>query len=182
MVVALQTMVTRGFDVFDPVVVTVGRFAGGTKDNIIPDEAVFEATLRSLSPQSRATLTDGVQRLVRGIAEAHGLRVEIELKPGYPVTVNDEREYDVAVQTVTELFGRERFTTMATPELGSEDMAFVFDEVPGAYLFISACPDADYENAPDNHSPRALFDDSVLPDAAAWLAAVALRRLRLAAD
>jgi hippurate hydrolase len=49
MVLALQSMVTRTFDVFDPVVVTVGRISGGTKDNIIPDDAVFEATLRTLS-------------------------------------------------------------------------------------------------------------------------------------
>ena len=54
----------------------------------------------------------------------------------------------------------------------------VMEKVPGAYVFISACPAEDYEAAPDNHSPRAAFDDSVVPDAAAWLAEVAVRRLR----
>ena len=61
--------------------------------------------------------------------------------------------------------------------MGSEDMSFVMEKVPGAYLFVGACPAEDYASAPDNHSPRAEFDDSVVPDAAAWLAEVARRRL-----
>lgn len=177
MVLAMQTMVTRAFDVFDPVVVTVGRFAGGTKDNIIPDDAVFEATIRSLSEETRAAVRTRVEVLVSQLAAAHGLRAEIEFLPGYPVTVNDEAEYALAQQTVTDLFGSERYTHQAVPEMGSEDFAFVGQQVPSAYVNLSACPAADYEKAPDNHSPRAAFDDSVVPDAAALLAELAVRRL-----
>ena len=61
-------------------------------------------------------------------------------------------------------------------------MSFVMERVPGAYFFLGACPDDDPEHAPDNHSPRAAFDDVVLPDGAAWLAEVALRRLRQGAS
>jgi hippurate hydrolase len=56
-------------------------------------------------------------------------------------------------------------------------MALVLDQVPGAYLNLSACVTDDPATADDNHSPRAAFDDSVLADGAAWLAEVALRRL-----
>jgi amidohydrolase len=176
-VVALQAMVTRGFDVFDPVVVTVGRIAGGTKDNIIPDTAEVDATVRSLSATSRAKVQADIERLATGIAAAHGLTAVVDYRHGYPVTVNDEREYGRAVGAVTDLFGPDRFTEMPEPELGSEDMSFVLDRVPGAYLLLSACPVTDYDKAPDNHSPRAAFDDAVLPDAAAWLAEVTVRRL-----
>ncbi|MGZ4590070.1 MAG: M20 metallopeptidase family protein [Actinomycetes bacterium] len=178
MVVALQTLVTRGFDVFDPVVVGVGRFAAGTKENIIPDCAEFEATVRSLSPAARAKVRADICRLASGIAAAHGLTVEVDYRDGYPVTVNDAAEHALARKTVVDLFGADRYTEMPRPELGAEDMSFVLERVPGAYLNISACPDPDYLAAPDNHSPRAAFDDSVLPDAAAWLAEVTLRRLR----
>ena len=177
MVLALHTMVTRGFDVFDPVVVTVGRIAGGTKENIIPDDAVFEATIRSLSPESRQHAHDRITRLCTGIAEAHGLKAEVGYHFGYPVTRNDEAEFARAQAVVTDLFGADRWTPMGEPELGSEDMSFVLDEVPGAYLNLSACAHADPDDADDNHSPRAEFDDSVLGDAAAYLAEVALRRL-----
>jgi amidohydrolase len=178
MVVALQTMTTRGFDVFDPVVVTVGRIAGGTKENVIPDAAEFDATVRSLSAKSRAKVQADIGRLVTGIAAAHGLEVAVRYKLGYPVTLNDESEYDRAISAVTDLFGADRFTLMPQPQLGAEDMSLVLERVPGAYLLVSACPDADYDAAPDNHSPHAAFDDSVLPDAAAWFAEIAIRRLR----
>ena len=176
-VLALQAMMTRGFDVFDPVVVTGGRIAGGTKENIIPDTAELNATVRSLSAASRAKVQADIERLATGIAAAHGLTAEVDYRLGYPVTVNDVSEYARAVGAVTDLFGADRFTEMAEPELGSEDMSFVLDRVPGAYLLLSACPVADHDKAPDNHSPRAAFDDAVLPDAAAWLAEVTVRRL-----
>jgi hippurate hydrolase len=70
---------------------------------------------------------------------------------------------------------------MENPEAGSEDMAFVLDEVPGAYLNVSACSVPDVRDAEDNHSPRAAFDDSVVPDVAGALAELALRRSRMPA-
>ena len=178
MVVALQSMVTRSFDVFDPVVVTVGRIAGGTKDNIIPDDAVFEATLRTLSEDTRVAVRERIERLARGIAAAHGLEAEVDFTIGYPVTVNDPDEYAFVHETIVDLFGHERYATMLEPEMGSEDFSFVAQEVPSAYVNLSVCPSDDWEHAPDNHSPRAAFDDALLPDAAALLAELALRRLR----
>ena len=62
-------------------------------------------------------------------------------------------------------------------EAGAEDFAFVAAQVPSAYVFLSACPAEDPASAADNHSPRAHFDDSVVPDGALLLAELALRRL-----
>ena len=176
-VVALQTLVTRQFNVFDPVVITVGKFAGGTKDNIIPDDAVFEATVRSLSEVARAEVARKIELLSTQLAEAHGLTAEVEYLPGYPVTVNDDAEYAFAKDTIIDLFGADRYTHQRDPEMGSEDFSFVGQLVPSAYVNLSACPAADFDAAPDNHSPRADFDDSVVPDGAALLAEFALRRL-----
>lgn len=177
MVLALQTMVTRQFDVFDPVVVTVGRIAGGTKENIIPDDAVFDATIRTFSPEARSAIELASVRLVEELASAHGLRAEVEYRHGYPVTVNDAAEYGFVVDTVTDLFGAERYFERPHPSAGAEDFSYVLEQVPGAYIFVSACPAADPETAPNNHSPLAAFDDSVLPDASALLAELAIRRL-----
>jgi amidohydrolase len=176
-VMALQTMVTRTFDAFDSVVLTVGRITAGTKDNIIPDYADLAASLRTFSPETRETAVAAIERVANGVAAAHGLTAEVEFSESYPATVNDDDEYALAVDTVVDMFGEERFREMPNPEMGSEDMSFVMERVPGAYLFISACPVEDYESAPDNHSPLAAFDDSVLGDCAAWLAEIALRRL-----
>jgi hippurate hydrolase len=177
MVTALQTLVTRKVDIDDPVVLTVGRFAAGTKENIIPDEAVFEATIRSFSPANRVLLEKAVRRLLEGIADAHDLRAEIEWTPGYPPTVNDVDEYAFARATLVDLFGEDRYDEEASADPGTEDFSYVLERVPGAYVSISACAAGDPVGAPDNHSARAVFDDSVLPDCAAYLAEVAVRRL-----
>ncbi|HEX6249591.1 MAG TPA: M20 family metallopeptidase [Nocardioidaceae bacterium] len=177
-VLALQVMVTRSFDAFDSVLLTVGRITAGTKDNIIPDSAELAATLRTFTPGNLATARANIERVARGVAAAHGAGAEVTFTESYPATVNDDDEYALAVEAVTDMFGVERYSERPLPEMGSEDMSFVMEQVPGAYLFLGACPAEDYDAAPDNHSPRAEFDDSVVPDAAAWLAEVALRRLR----
>jgi amidohydrolase len=180
MVIALQTMVTRKFDVFDPVVITVGSFHAGTTDNVIPDRAVFLATARSYSAASRTALAELVPRLIRDIAAAHGLSADVEYATEYPVTVNDAAEAEFAVQTIAEVFGAGRGERAEFPITGAEDFSFVLDEVPGAFVFLGACPpDRDPESAPTNHSALALFDDAVLAEGTALYAELALRRLAM---
>jgi len=177
MVVALQTLVTRQFDIFDPVVITVGSFHAGTKRNVIPDDAAFDATVRTFSTDAFHRVSARAVRLCEGIAAAHGLTAEVTLEEEFPVTVNDENEYAFVAETITEVFGSDRFHEMPDPMSGSEDFSRVLQRVPGAYVFLGASTVADFQNAPTNHSPLASFDDSVLPDAAALLAELAVRRM-----
>ncbi|TDD03922.1 amidohydrolase [Nonomuraea deserti] len=178
MVAALQSMVTRTFDVFDPVVVTVGSFHGGSADNIIPDDARFDATVRTFSKENRTLVKRRLVEVVEGIAAAHGLRAEASFGMGYPVTVNDESEADFLGRTAGELFGPGRYFVSPQPVMGSEDFSYVLNSVPGAFVFLGACPaDRDPATAPYNHSPEAIFDDSVLPDGAALYATLAHERL-----
>ncbi|MFR9673811.1 M20 metallopeptidase family protein [Streptomyces sp. TR06-5] len=177
MVTALQTWISRSFDVFDPVVLTVGTFHAGTKQNVIPDSATFEATVRSFSPAAQARVKDGTVEVCRGIAAAHGLQVDAEFTETYPVTVNDVEEADFVSRTVAELHGEERFQPMAQPLAGAEDFSRVLDEIPGAMTMLgSPPPGADPETSPNNHSPLAVFDDSVMADGAALYARLALDR------
>jgi amidohydrolase len=177
-VTALQTLVTRRFNVFDPVVITVGSFHAGTASNVIPDQARFEATVRTFSPQARVAVQDAALRLVRDIASAHGLSAAAEFTDGYPLTVNDDAEVAFAEQAVTEIFGGQRFLRTPYPVAGSEDFSYVLEQVPGCFIMLGACPpDADPATAPFNHSAEAVFDDAVLADGATLLAELALRRL-----
>ena len=183
MVTALQTMVTRRFDVFDPVVVTVGTFHAGTRRNIIPDDAAFEATVRTFSSAAAERIAEVSVRLCQDIATAHGLTAEVDFVPEYPVTVNHTAEHDFLAGTVREAFGEERFELLTDPITGSEDFSRVLDRVPGAFVFLGADATGDPETAPTNHSPLAAFDDAVLSDGAALLAELAVRRLdRLAEE
>jgi hippurate hydrolase len=177
MVLALQSMVTRRFDVFEPVVVTVGTFHAGTRRNVIPDEATFDTTIRGFTPGALAKVRDLAVRLCEDIATAHGLRAEASYDGEYPLTVNDAAEHDFVAATVREVFGEERYELMDNPITGSEDFSRVLAKVPGAFVFLGATADDDPESAPTNHSPLARFDDSVLADGAALLAELAVRRL-----
>ena len=178
MVTALQTFVTRRFDVFDPVVITVGSFHAGTVNNVIPDEASFEATLRSFSHESQRRLHNETVRLVEGIGQAHGLTVEAEYLDCYPVTVNDAAEAEFARSTASDLFGADRAITPAQPLTGAEDFSYVLNEVPGAFVNLGACPSGtDPLTASSNHSAGATFDDAVIADGITLYAELALRRL-----
>jgi hippurate hydrolase len=177
-VTALQSLVTRQFDVFDPVVITVGSFHAGTADNVIPDDARFAATVRSFSPQARDRVRESALRLIRDIAAAHGLTASAEFADGYPVTVNDAAELAFAEQVIGDCFGPDFFVRTPNPVTGSEDFSFVLEQVPGAFVMVSACPPGtDADAAPFNHSAEAVFDDAVLPDGTALLATLALERL-----
>ncbi len=178
MVTALQAMVTRRFDVFDPVVITVGSFHAGTTDNVIPDEAHFLATVRSFSAVARDRVRAESVRLVTNIAHGYGLQVSAEYLDEYPVTVNDAAEAAFAGQAVTDLFGDGRLLAQDHPLPGAEDFSFVLEQVPGAFIMLGACPSgADPASAPFNHAADAVFDDAVLADGTALLAGLAFRRL-----
>jgi amidohydrolase len=178
MVTALQTLVTRRFDVFDPVVITIGSFHSGTTHNVIPDTAYFEATVRSFSPAAHERVLAESVRVCNGIAAAHGLEVDARATELYPVTVNDAASVAGFAETVGRVHGDGRFIELPNPLTGSEDFSRVLDAVPGTMAFLGACPaDRDPMTAPYNHSPEAAFDDAVLADGASVYAEWALGQL-----
>ncbi|KRE67485.1 amidohydrolase [Arthrobacter sp. Soil736] len=178
MVTALQVMVTRQFNMFDPVVLSVGVLQAGTKRNVIPETARIEATIRTFSDESRQRMMDSVPRLLQGIAAAHGLDVDVDYQQEYPLTITDEDETHTAENVIAGLFGESRLSRWATPLGGSEDFSRVLAEVPGTFIGLSAVPPGtDHATSPFNHSPYATFDDGVLADGAALYAELAISRL-----
>jgi hippurate hydrolase len=174
----LQTMVTRRFDVFDPVVLTITQLAAGEAINVIPETASLGATVRTLSEESLTTVQRESARLAEGIAAAHGCTAQVDLVVSYPVTINDDAEDAWVAEQLRETFGDDRVEERATPIMGSEDFSFVLDQVPGSFFFLQCSPpDVDPATAAWNHSAEVLFDDAVLADQAAALALLAARRL-----
>ncbi|MGY1636063.1 M20 family metallopeptidase [Geodermatophilus sp. SYSU D00742] len=177
-VLALQSMVTRRAPVFDPAVLTVAHLTAGSTDNVIPDTAFLEGTIRTLSAQRRADMVAGVERVARHVAAAHELQVEFDHREGYPVTVNDAGVAEAVRTTAAALLGPQRSVTAREPLMGAEDFAYVLQRVPGAMAFLGACPPGqDPATAAGNHSNLVVFDEDVLPDGAALYAAMALEAL-----
>ncbi|MEK0098946.1 M20 family metallopeptidase [Streptomyces sp. A475] len=178
MVLALQNLVTRTASVFDPVVLTVGLFQAGTKLNIIPGTAEFEATVRSTSPEAMADFLPRAVSLVQGIAGGWGMAADVDAHEVYPAMIAAQEAVELGREVVSDLYGDARWVYSEHPIMASEDFSRVTAVVPGVQLGLSARPaGTDEATAPFNHSAYAVFDDAALPRGAAVLAEMAVRRL-----
>jgi len=173
---ALQTFVTRRVDAFDPAVITIAKIEAGSTRNVIPETARMLGTIRTVSERTRERVLEGVERLVKGLAAAHGAQAEVKLIRGYPVTVNDEGITSFASHVAADLLGEDRVRLMSTPMMGSEDFSYVLRQVPGTLMFLGTRPDGDAPPIP-NHSNRMVVNETALATGVALHAAVALRFL-----
>ena len=175
---ALQTMITRRIDVFDPAVVTVGKIVAGTVNNIIPETAEIEGTIRAVSETTRRLVHDGIRRVAEGIASAHDAEVTVEVVDGYPVTVNDKSQADVVLGLAGDLAGADKTLRMPNPIMGAEDFSYVLQQIPGAMVFLGGThTDRNLATAPSNHSNRVVFDEEAMVTGTAMYAAMALNHL-----
>ena len=175
-VLALQTYVTRRFDVGDPIVLTVTQLAADAAAiNVIPDRTTLGASVRTLSEHSVARLAAELPDFVERIAAAHGCVAEVVFSADYPVTVNSEPQTQDAMRILAATFGEYRVSSLASPLMASEDFAFILQRAPGAFILLGARPDdVDEESPEEPHSPRVRFDDSGLCDHAEALMRLAL--------
>jgi amidohydrolase len=177
-VLALQAMVTRRVDAFDPAVVTIAHVEAGTTTNIIPETAFLEGTIRSVSGATRSEVHAGVRRVVDGICAAHGATAELEIIPGYPVTINDDAFTSFAASVAAGVVGADAVHRLPAPIMGAEDFSYVLQRVPGAMFFVGARPpEEDPATAPQNHSNRVIHHEPAMAAGAALYTAVALRHL-----
>jgi len=172
---ALQTMVTREADAFDPVVVTVSVVHAGTTYNVIPETARVGGTIRSISERARKRTHDAIGRVARGIADAHGLEADVELILGYPVTINHDAFTDFALDTARALLGGDKVVESPNPVMGAEDWSYVLQRIPGCMVILGVRPD-DAAPAPC-HSNRMVLNEQGMATGIALHGAVALRYL-----
>src|SRR5699024_4374433 len=154
LVTALQNMVSRRIDAFDPIVMSVTQLRAGDAINVIPASASLAATVRTLSESSLETVRQRSEQLAEGIAAAHGCTAEVTFEVQYPVTVNDAAETAWALERLEGLLGGERGKVLPQPIMPSEDFSFVLRQVPGTYLMLGAGrTDVPADRQGDNHSP-----------------------------
>ncbi|PZP90919.1 MAG: amidohydrolase [Variovorax paradoxus] len=161
MIVALQTAVARDTDMTKGgTSFTVGTIAGGTRRNVIPEEASFAGTIRTLSQANRETMRQSLQRIVQGTAQAHGLSAEIEYEQLYPVTENDDALTRASVGALRKAAG-DAAVKEIPPRMGSEDFGAYGQNIPAFFWFLNASPFPDKAGAP-NHSPQFTIDERAL--------------------
>jgi hippurate hydrolase len=178
-VLALQSAVTRRVDVFDPVVITVGEVRAGTTTNVIPPTARLRGTIRATSPRAREQAAQLVRQVADGIATAHGATAGVEHHLGYGVTINDAGFVGRIDEVARALLGDHRVAIpVPNPVMGAEDFGEVLQRVPGAMVFLGACPDdLEPSSAPPNHSNLMRINETAMVTGVALHAAMALSHL-----
>ena len=177
---ALQNMLNKRFDQFDPVILNVGWIRAGddATTNVIADSASFGATVRTFSEKNTKLLHELAPKLIHSIAEGFGMTATVEFGRATKVLVNDAAAVTRVEKVSKALVGEKGYIPMQVPMAGGEDFASIVHEVPGAFVFVGACPpESNHETASTNHSAKAMFDDSVLPLCASILAGLAFDHL-----
>ncbi|SOY43696.1 M20 aminoacylase family protein [Cupriavidus taiwanensis] len=164
LVMALQSVVSRYVDPNETAVVTIGTLHAGHAPNVIPDSARMELSVRSFSPDVRASLEHRIRQLATAHAEGYGAVAEIDYVRGYPVLVNSERETEFARQVAEELVGTGKVVDQAARIAGSEDFAYFLQQRPGCFVRLG-----NGANQPLLHNAGYDFnDDNLTVGAAYW--------------
>jgi amidohydrolase len=157
----LQQIVSRELDPTEPGVVTVGMIRAGTATNIIPDEAVFEGTARTVSSGARTAMKSAIYRRVGAVASASRCSAEIEWTEGYPATVNDPEMTDYVAKVAREALGGQRFLMAGRPSMGGEDFAYYLEKVPGCFFYVGVEP-VGAGGCPSLHNDHFDFTDAAI--------------------
>ena len=170
-VMGLQTLVSRNVDPLQTAVVTVGALQAGHANNVIPDQAVMQLSVRALDPGVRALLKQRIHELVTQQAASYRVQATIDWQDGYAVLVNDADCTRLACDLAVRLFGSDRVTPNGAPITASEDFAFMLQRIPGCYFFVgngaSGTPGACMV-----HNPGYDFNDAIMADAATFWSAL----------
>jgi len=169
-VVALQTIASRGVDPLKQVVVSVCTVAtDSTAHNVIPQQVVMKGTVRTMDPKVQDYVERRLTEIATGTATALGATAAVNYQRGYPVTVNAVEPTGHAVKVAQEVSGRVDADT--APLMGAEDFSFMLNERPGAYIFLGNGDTAMV------HHPEYNFDDDAIPFGSSWYAGMVEARM-----
>lgn len=171
---AFQTILSRNHDTRQEAVVSVTQIHTGSTDNVIPDTAYLNGTVRTFDPEVQAMIRRRMQEIVAGQAAAFGVTADLRYEMHYPATINDADKVRFAAEVAAEVSGVDAVDAARQKEMGAEDFSYMLEARPGAYLFIGQGESAGL------HHPKYDFNDEVSPIGASFFARLAERALPLA--
>ena len=169
-IVALQTIASRGVDPLKQVVVSVCTVAtDSTAHNVIPQVVKMRGTARTMDPGVQDFVERRIAEIASGTALALGAVAEVTYQRGYPVTVNATENTEFAADVARGISAN--VDTNTPPLMGAEDFSFMLNERPGAYIFLGNGDTAMV------HHPAYNFDDNAIPFGSSWYAGMAEARM-----
>jgi hippurate hydrolase len=171
---ALQTIVARNLHPLDAGVVSVTQVHGGDTWNVIPQEVVLRGTVRTFKREVQDLIEERMKGIVAGVAATFDMTATLRYERRYPATVNAATETGHAIAAAAAVVGAEHVDTDPTPEMGSEDFAFMLQEKPGCYVWLGAGTGPD---TPNIHSPHYDFNDDALSIGASYWVTLAQQQV-----
>lgn len=181
----LQTVITRNSNPLDPVVLSITQIHSGSADNVIPNHAVLRGTVRTFSNQALDLIEARMAEVTEHTSKALNCSARFTFDRRYPPTVNDPAQTEFCARVLEGIIGRDNVITDLPPSMGSEDFAFMLEEVPGSYLWIGN-GDGSHRDGGHGMGPCTLhngsydFNDNIIPLGASFW--VELARQWLAAN
>ena len=156
----LYMIKAREISALDPAVISIGMIHAGTANNIIPMSLEIEGTTRSIKPETRKRIAERIEQVLKSTCEAHGASYEFEFNYDYDITANNPVMADLVIKSAHDLgFGGD-VLPQASAVMGSEDMSFFLNEVPGTFFFLSSVAQQDGQVF-GHHHPKFMLDESV---------------------
>ncbi|MEY8839356.1 amidohydrolase, partial [Cribrihabitans sp. XS_ASV171] len=161
---AIQTIVSRNHYALDDLVISVTQIHTGTVNNVIPETAFINGTVRTFDPAVQQMVMRRMKAIVEGQAASYEVEARLDYMVGYPATINDTEKTRFAVSVAEEVSGAERVIGEGGREMGAEDFAYMLQKRPGSYLFLGQ------GNSAGLHHPKYDFNDAVAPVGASFFA------------
>ncbi len=172
----LQTIVSRNVDPVKPCVLSCTQFHTGSAYNIVPETAVITGTVRYFDPEVMDLVDRRMRELCAGLALAHGIDIQIDIRNVFDVLVNQPELSDAYLQAAADILGAENVSDNGPLVMGSEDFADMSAAIPGAYINVM------HGGAAALHNPAFLLDPAVLPIGSSIYARIIERRMPLHKD
>ena len=170
---AVQTLTSRNMDPIDSAVISLCTIQAGNAFNVIPQDLTMTGTVRTLREEVRDMIEERLEAMVGNIAAAYGAVGTLDYARHYPVTVNHERETELAATAAQEVAGVENVHLDMPQTLGGEDFSFMLNEVPGAMINVGNGPSAAL------HHPKYDFNDEVIAWGSSYWTTLVRQRLPL---
>ena len=170
-IVNAQSIVSRNVDPLQNAVVSICAFNAGFTDNVIPQTARLQGTVRTLTPEMRDFVEARLHAIVEGTAAVFGGTAKLVYHRDYPVTKNHADNAIFAGDAAAAVVGEDAINRDTVPVMGGEDFSFMLEARPGAFIFIGQ------GDGPNVHHPAYDFNDEIIPIGMSYWAKLVESRL-----
>ena len=170
---AFQTIVSRNNIPSDDLVISITQVHSGTTDNVIPETAYLNGTVRTFDLSVQEMVIKRMEKIISGLAMSFEVEAKLNYEKGYPPTINHEEATNFAIEVANDVCGPDRVLTSVSKEMGAEDFSYMLEKRPGAYLFLGIGEGAGL------HNPNYNFNDAAAPVGASFFARLIEKALPL---